>query len=404
MRSRRAALAVVALVVAIGLVWAGVSAFSGDGVASAVAERDELVLGVEVTGTLRAVETTVLGPPSVAELWNFKIAMMAPEGVEVRAGQPVLGFDTTELEQKRRTLAAELDAARAEVAKQEVDLAVREAADALAIAEADAGLRKARLLAGTPSALFSSVEVAKMQLDLELAELEVESVRRRVESSRQAGREKLELLKADLARAEAEMARIGDAVARMTRVAPRDGLVIHAMSPWSREKKKVGDTCWAAEPVIEIPELARMEGDGEIEEALAGRVRDGQPVTLRLDAHPDLEHRGTVHSLSRSVQEKTWDNPLKVVRLVVDLERTDPETMRPGMRFRGEVEVARLTDVVTIPLAAVTPTASGPVVEVRRLGGWRTVPVELGERNRTHVEVRSGLAPGDRVALGGGDE
>ena len=401
MTRRRLLVSAVVGAVLVVLGWVSAAALTGEDRPSAVAERGELVIGVEMNGTLRAVETTVLGPPSVPDVWSFKIAMMAPEGSEVRVGQPVLAFDTTELEQRRRRLAGELDAARAEVARQEVDLAVREAADELAVAEADAALRKARLVSGRPPELTSSHEAAKLALDLELAELEVTSVRRRVEASRRAGRKRLELARADLARAEAELERVGDAISRMTRTAPRSGLVIHVADRWSNEKKKVGDTCWAADAVVEIPELQHMECDGEVQEALAGRVRAGQAVSLRLDAHPDTEYRGRVRSLSRTVQEKSWNNPLKVVRLVVELERTDPERMRPGMRLRGTIEAARLHDVVTVPLAAVTASSDGPVVEVRRFGGWRRVPVELGERNREQVEVRSGLAAGDRVALRG---
>ena len=40
-------------------------------------------------GTLRAVESSVLGPPQVRDVWQFKIAMMADEGIEVAEGEPV---------------------------------------------------------------------------------------------------------------------------------------------------------------------------------------------------------------------------------------------------------------------------------------------------------------------------
>ena len=73
--------------------------------------RDDLVLGVEVTGKLHAVETTQLGPPQVKRLWEFKISYMAPEGQEVEEGTPVLGFDTTELVRRLERQQAERDGA-----------------------------------------------------------------------------------------------------------------------------------------------------------------------------------------------------------------------------------------------------------------------------------------------------
>ena len=53
--------------------------------------------------------------------------------------------------------------------KAEIDLRVRRADDALAVARAEATLRKARMNAQPPEDLFSSIEIDKAELDLELA-------------------------------------------------------------------------------------------------------------------------------------------------------------------------------------------------------------------------------------------
>src|SRR3954467_4577479 len=62
--------------------------------------RGDLITGVEVTGTLAPIETDSLGPPQLPDVWDFKISMLAPEGIEVKQGRPVLGFDTTDLQRK----------------------------------------------------------------------------------------------------------------------------------------------------------------------------------------------------------------------------------------------------------------------------------------------------------------
>ena len=79
---------------------------------SFLVERGDLVVAVEVTGTLHAVESSALGPPQIRDMWQFKIAMMAEEGKEVTAGQPVLSFDTSELQQRLQIKQADLDTAR----------------------------------------------------------------------------------------------------------------------------------------------------------------------------------------------------------------------------------------------------------------------------------------------------
>jgi multidrug efflux pump subunit AcrA (membrane-fusion protein) len=70
--------------------------------------------------------------------------------------------------------------------------------------------------------------------------------------------------------------------------------------------------------------------------------------------------------------------------------------MRPAMRFRGRIEIARVPTVVTIPLAAIESTATGPVV---MNANGSAVPVRLGRRGREAVEVTGGLVPGDRILI-----
>src|SRR6185295_5284639 len=130
--------------------------------------------------------------------------------------------------------------------------------------------------------------------------------------------------------------------------APGVGTVVY-VDTGEGEKKKVGDSCWRGQSVLEIPDLRSMRADGEIDEADAGRLSVGQRVTLRLDAHPDDAFTGRVRSIGGSVRSRSDSNPLKVVKLEIDLDRTDPQRMRPGMRFTGTVEIERAARVLVAP-------------------------------------------------------
>jgi len=41
--------------------------------------RGDLVTGIDVTGTLSAVDSGSFGPPQVNDVWEYKISMIAPE-------------------------------------------------------------------------------------------------------------------------------------------------------------------------------------------------------------------------------------------------------------------------------------------------------------------------------------
>lgn len=391
---------VVVLVAAILLLvgWWAVGALRGGESGSWVrVERDDLVLGVEVTGTLKAVDTSSIGPPQIPWIWEYKISMLAPEGDDVENGQPVLGFDTSELQRRLKEMMAEAEEAHKEIEKKEAELALQRETSRLRLAEAEARLRKARLKVEVPDELTSENDLRKASLDLRLAEDEIEYVRKRLQDMARSGEDALASLRRHRDYAEGEVRATRKAIESMTVKAPRDGTVIYA-SNWRDEKKKVGDACWRGEMVLEIPNLTRMMADGEVDEADASKVAVDQKLTLRLDSHPDEEFSGTVSHIWGTVKRKSWRNPLKVVRLDVDLDRTDERRMRPGMRYRGSIEIERIEDAVVIPVETIFISEDGPSVYRKTLMGHEKVSVTLGRRNEKMVEVLDGVDESDRVS------
>ena len=394
---RRAWPAGLAILLAAGLWWFSGRA-SGDAASDWVeVERDELVVGIGVTGTLAAVESVFLGPPQIEDLWELKIAFMAPEGSAAQPGMPVLGFDTSELERSLLEKIAERDAAAKELEKRVTDLEIARREDELRLAEARARLRRTRLQVDVPPELAAANELAQARTDLALAEREIRHLEAKLGFGRRSGSAELGTLAGTHERAAARVAEIEDQIRRLTVLAPRAGTVVW-VSDWRGEKKKVGDSAWRADKIVEIPDLSRMRAEGEVDEADAGRVAVGQKVALRLDAHPDVVFRGTVRSIRSTVQTRSPFDPQKVVRLEVELDETDPQRMRPGMRFQGTVEVERVEDAVVAPAEAVFATAEGPLVFRRGVFGPEPVRPRLGKRSDQLVQILGGLAPGDWIS------
>lgn len=359
--------------------------------------RDDLVIGVPVAGTLAAVQSVRLGPPQVSQIWDFKISFLAPEGSAVKPGQPVLGFDTSELERQLLDKKAERDSAQKELEKKQTDLEIARRDQELQLAEAEARLRKASLKVDVPSELVAAKELASSREDLALARREVAYLKEHLRLQTLQGRTEADALARKRDRAAVRVKEMEDAIARMTVTAPREGTLVYIAND-EGEKKKVGDATWRGQSVIEIPDLGHMAAEGEIDEADAGRVAPGQRVTFRLDAHPDDVFTGRVRSIGGSVRAKSEVNPLKVVRLQLDIDRTDPQRMRPGMRFLGTVEIEREPKALVVPVEAVFNRPDGPVIY--RKAGWRSEEVRpvLGRRNDRQVEIRNGLKAGDLVS------
>lgn len=360
---------------------------------------DDLVITVPVEGTIMSTESTILTPPrTTGRRFNFQIAMMAPEGEEVGAGTPVLAFDTADLQRDLRDRQTRAEQASKNLERLERNLEQQRLGLELRLAQAEANLRQAELQVEVPQDLSSARELEKASLDLQLAEIEVESVKAQMAAAEQSAEAQRAVLRGNQTRAERNVAEIEETMEQMTVRAPRAGTVIY-VADRQGTKHKVGDSVWRQEEIIELPDLRSLVGRGEVDEPNAGRIAEGQPFRIRLDAFPDVEYTGTVDSISRAVRRKSFSrNPLKAMFMQLDFAESDPRRMRPGMRFRGTIETTRVTDALLIPTSAVFPSGDGAVVYRQTVFGHEAVPVTLGQRSADRIEVLDGLEPGDLVA------
>jgi HlyD family secretion protein len=385
-----AALALLALV---PLARTGPDAAAADPI---VVQRQDLPFTVEIDGELSAVRSSEIGVPPVSEV-EFKIAFLAPEGAAVQAGQPIVGFDTEALEEQLADARAQLAEAEKKIEKTRLVLDVARLDVGQRVAAARGELGKAQLKVEVPPEVQQRVELEKARLDHRGRARELQNLQGEADAQRHAGAAELDGLRAQRDAARSRVAHLESAIARMTVTAPAPGILVYRTN-WRDEKKKVGDNAWSGETILAVPDLSSMEAAGFVDEADGGGVAPGQPVTLRLEARPDLDLHGTVRRVARTVRQRSARVPVKVFRVDVALQATDPTVMRPAMRFRGEIETGRLGGRLVVPRDAVFLRASGPVVWRRGRLGWRQVAVHLGARNRRFVEVLGGVAEGDRLS------
>ncbi|HEY8022118.1 MAG TPA: HlyD family efflux transporter periplasmic adaptor subunit [Thermoanaerobaculia bacterium] len=393
---------IVAALLAGAALWWSAGRASGERESWGEVRRADLVLGVDVRGTLAAVDSAALGPPAIPDQWSQKISYLAPEGRAVRKGTPVLRFDSTELAKKLVDRLAEQESAEQELEKKRADLERGRLDDALHLEEARAKERKAALKVDVPPELVAASQLRQSRTDLALARQEIAYLTSKLGFARREGAAELGALVEKRDRAAARVAEIRGQIASLSVAAPRDGVVVY-VADHRGDKKKVGDSAYQGEKVIEIPDLRRMRADAEIDEADLARVAVGQAVTLRLDSHPDEPIEGRVATIRGAVTARSDADRQKVVEAELALDHTDPLRMRPGMRFRGTIEVARVPGALVAPADAVTATAEGPAVLRATAFGHEVVHPRLGRHNDRLVEVLSGLAPGDRVARAGAD-
>jgi HlyD family secretion protein len=359
-------------------------------------KREDLVQSVEVEGELAAVRSTEIGVPPVGWV-QFKIAFMIPEGTVVKKGQPILGFDTADLQRQLVEKQAEFQDAAKRVEQKEIDLGMKLLEVELQKAQAVADLGKAKLKAEVPPEVQQRIELDKARLDQKGRERDLENLEAEKRVTDSLAQSELGSLRGKRSHAKAEVEALQSSIEKMSVKAPQDGIVIYR-TDWQDQKKKVGDSPWYGETILSLPDLSEMRAEGFVDEADGGMVADGQSVVLRLEARSDLDLRGKVRRVGRTVRQRSWRTAVKVFKVEVALEKTDPTLMRPAMRFRGEIETARIPGLLLVPREAVFLRNSGPVVWARRALRWTEVPVRLGRSSQRQVEVVQGLAEGERLS------
>ena len=399
-------------------------------------DRGNLVVDLITPGTLRAASSITYRSPVNGR--DLEIVHLAPEGTRVARGDLVARLETRDLD-------ADLRQARDSVsdvafARQVADLELLEAtaeyesmvdgAGALTLEESRTSLaltekrvdRLRREVANLEPLLdqgfITRDELERSSAELESAEAEFSLARRRadvlLEQTHPLNHRRAELLLAQkraqrdgvnrrLAAARRRVAEIAALIERCTIYADGPGLVVYEefMASSPRRKVRLGDRVTPSQGIARVVEVGRMLVDTSVPERAVHRVRAGQPVTVRLEAFPDLRLSGRVVSigvLARSTRNGTAET--KRFDVTVDLDPAAAE-LRPEMTARVDIRVGERRDVVRLPVTALFERDGLTLVNVRRAGGVEARQVEIGEQNPRFVEVLAGVDAGERVMLVG---
>ncbi len=158
-------------------------------------------------------------------------------------------------------------------------------------------------------------------------------------------------------------------------------------------------------------DLTRMEVQADVDEADIGQVRMEQKVEFTVDAFPGETFTGTVTEIR--LQPVIASN---VVTYTVIINAPNPEKkLMPGMTASVTVILAESKNVTTIPVKAMkftppdnlepgivaTENMKEKGTQVWVYNGKQMKPrtVETGLTDGSHIEIISGLKPGDEVVI-----
>lgn len=357
-----------------------------------------------LTGEVVAEESIELVTPN-ANIWPVPLRWLAEDGAMVRAGDPVVEFDNSQLVNQLENLESQLVEARNQLESIRARVGNELSSAYFEWRRAAAEEEKKRLDADLPEGLLAEQEYERRRLDWQKAQLESEAKKRAYELEKEAGEKEIAIQEIAVEKARAAVERARRGIELLAIEAPRDGIVLVAENPQEDRPFKSGDNAFPGLSVARMPDLSTLRVEARLFDVDDGRVRAGESVEAVLDAFPGEALSGVVREVDAIADAPDRQSTRRSFRVKIDVEGLDPERVRPGMSVRvlvrgdvvrGDAEPARLVPRVALDWSGGVPRlvlADGSTVEVR-----------LGACDPRSCVLEEGPEEGTALGSAGGSE
>jgi HlyD family secretion protein len=286
--------------------------------------RGDIVDTVGASGTLQAVTTVQVG----SQVSGNISYLGADFNSIVKKGQIIAKLDPSLFDAQLQQARANLSQARANLAKSQSDLERAK----VQLIDAQQKYTRSKELAAKQLLPQSDLDAAKIAVDT--AEASLASQQATVAQTQAA-------INQSQATVNQNQVNLDHTIIE----APIDGIII-------QRSVDVGQTVAASmqAPTLFIiaADLTKMQVNANIDEADVGRIRPGQHVTFKVDAYPTDTFEGTVSQIR--LQPVVVQN-VTTYGTVIDVPNAQLK-LKPGMTANVKVEIAKKTDVLRVPNAA----------------------------------------------------
>ena len=188
--------------------------------------------------------------------------------------------------------------------------------------------------------------------------------------------------------------------------APFSGIVVRKMA-------EVGESVAPIPPgvnistssgaIVSLVDMATLEAEADVSESNVGKLRNGQPAKVSVEAFPDRVYRAVLRQII-----PTADRTKATITVKVAIVGKDSD-LRPEMSAKvtfleparkAASPSGRTTPTITVPRDVIV-TRNGTIVvfEVRHDNTVHAIPVAIGTENQDRVVIKQGLAGSEILVL-----
>jgi membrane fusion protein (multidrug efflux system) len=166
----------------------------------------------------------------------------------------------------------------------------------------------------------------------------------------------------------------------------------------------LGQYLAAGAEIVSLQQLDPLFVDFYLPQQELAQVKEGQPVTVSIDAFPGQSFPGTISAINSVV-----DTASRTIQVRAKIQNTS-RRLRPGMFATTLITVGTPASLVTLPQSAITYNPYGDTVYILRNGQDHAGKpalianqtfVQVGDTRGDQVAILKGVSPGDRVVTAG---
>ena len=365
------------------------------GTATATVFRGAMQQNIKARGIIKPSPNALvrLGFPMPKDVARRISKLPLVEGDAVEDGQVLAELDDADLQATLKQLAAEAKVAEDRLeglrAMQPVETRVAEAARAASAAQLGHARRVFNRLSSLgKTSVVSTLERETAQNDFEVAQANLEQAEASLAQVGEKFQTDIAVLQSQVELAKAAVHNIEVQVRWSTLRSPLNGQVFavhqHAGELTSNQPNS---------PVLTLLDPEQLQLHLYVDEADFGRIKQGQSVTFRVDAHPGETLKG---SIVRLLPQPILQENVVYYLAVVEVVKEHRAPLRSEMTALAHIQAGVMENALWLPISAVRSRAEGWYVVPR--GGAET-PVTIGWKEDGRVEIVEGLKEGDQVLM-----
>jgi HlyD family secretion protein len=364
---------------------------------------------IVVSGTVQAVVNYPVSPPSL-EFGQMTVKRLAADGAYVKNGDTICVLSAPELESMYKEKRSSLDSLEAGLKKTEADNQLK-----ITLLEAQLETSEAQLKISYLDSLkihyTTKVQQELLKLEMKKALIEKQKIEKKLAATKMIGETDIKQIKSRIIQAKTKVQSMAEQVKSTTIIARRDGVVMRTESPVFSIMGpggngtiggpiREGSVLFLDNPVLQFPDLSKMQISAEVAEADFKKLEKGQHVVITVNAAEDLITTGIVNRknlIGRNAQRYS-ESKVKFYEVIIDIDSCHSK-MKPGLSASCEITLNEARDTLFVPTLSIFERDSARVVYVMKKQTFIPVRVQTGLSGNSYTIITGGLRGDEIIAL-----